>query len=351
MGTVSASKLSLLQKCQLWPTLPHADDPPGEAALTGTALHAMIGAEISGEAPPTPPEGADVDAARTGFGAWRDWWRTSKQAADLGRLWTAELPYAYDPATGEARELPTGGHRAYEGLRPGEIAGTADLVGRDGDAVVVGDWKGGRAEYVEPATTNPQLAFLALCAARTAGVARARVFLAFVRPEGLTLDVAELDAMDLDGFEVELRAALDAIPTAEPRTGAHCRFCPARAACPATEKDAAAVAGEDASRALVRVTRGELATPEQLGAAYERLVVLEDVLRAARDRVRTEVDRLGAVPLPSGRRLRLVDVSRETLSRASVKRALGGDADGVLDMLRSRGAIETTQSRQLREGR
>lgn len=157
--------------------------------------------------------------------------------------WAAEVAFSYDPATDTARELGRGLSRDYSGAKPGEIPGSADVVGVTDTEAVVLDWKFG-GWNVPPAADNWQLRFYALCAARAYGKPRAVVGIVKLREDGSHwFDRAELDELDLEAVAAELRGLLERALAEEahvakggtPRTvrGPHCKYCPALPYCPA----------------------------------------------------------------------------------------------------------------------
>src|SRR5580704_11443141 len=111
---------------------------------------------------------------------------------------SSEVKLAYDVVTGKGRIIGYGADRRYGTLGPNEIAGTADVAAHEDDGcVVIRDFKTGYAD-VEPARSNPQLAFYALAYASAVGASFARVGIIYTK--SMRLDVAELDALDLAAF-------------------------------------------------------------------------------------------------------------------------------------------------------
>jgi hypothetical protein len=131
--------------------------------------------------------------------------------------------------------------------------GTSDFAGRGAKRRVFADWKFGAgvavaATYPEPddptlETVNAQLLFY-ICGLRQAMpelfAAGLPIDAYIVQPRNQDPDqrvtVARgITGAELDAFEVALRAAAEAAFTADPprHRGAHCRFAPCRAICPA----------------------------------------------------------------------------------------------------------------------
>jgi len=210
----TASRLYLARECPPAFALPHLDVPT-EAAELGKARHAERDAQIeAGQIP-------EVLAKR-----WP------------GYAWRSELAYAYDYATGRGRILGRGLNRDYSSASPTEICGTADAVGyREHAPVVVIDWKG--FEEVECAATNVQLHFGALALTRAIGTDEAEVAIHY---EARPVDVASIDAFDLEAFAADILTIIEGIIAARARArmghelaykeGEHCKYCPAFHACP-----------------------------------------------------------------------------------------------------------------------
>lgn len=221
------SKASLLTICGWWArddvSYP-AEETTREATL-GNDAHAANAATINGE--PLP---ALSDEARALYRQWlTGWWEPRKHHG-----WRAEVAYALNPFTSEARELTLPGPRQYPDLGPEWLCGTADAVLVGDSAVMVDDFKTGR--HAPSAHGNGQLLSLALAAATVHGISRALVAITSVRPERLTASVVPLDRYELDTWRDTLAQAVARVPTAEPNPGPHCDelWCPARQACPAT---------------------------------------------------------------------------------------------------------------------
>ncbi len=205
------------------------EDESGEGADTGTYVHSLVEANLNGICDPVavPPK-ANVSRAAIIVDRFIDWWETGN--ANLP--WQTEAPYAISLSSGVGRRLPSNGPRDYSAATADEIAGTADLIAITSDAVVIYDIKTTlRPEYTTEAPSNKQLLTLALAATRAHDRDRARVGLLFANEYEVRLETAEFDALDLDMFESELRIATASIPTSDPASGRHCRFCKARAVC------------------------------------------------------------------------------------------------------------------------
>lgn len=169
-----------------------------------------------------------------------------------GYTWLAEVAFALDIATLDARVLGRGIGRNYgEPRTPFERFGTADALGWGGGRnLVIVDKKG--FDLVTEAATNPQLRFLALAASRVYRPERVEVA---ILHELTGLDVAEVDLFDLDITipgqlrDVELgiaKARSDkraGLPVAF-NTGRWCRWCDGYHDCP-KQKELLALARRD----------------------------------------------------------------------------------------------------------
>ncbi len=173
-------------------------------------------------------------------------------------LWCVEPGYAYHLKTTGVRG-PFEREPGAEG-GPWEVCGSADLVFRRADGVLVAaDWKpdkGATARVGSLAADHHQLYFLALCASRVHGAsAGVRVELRYYSEEGVRIDVADLDAADLALFEADLLSLgplgqnrLAEYP--QPLPGWHCEGLH----CRAHARTCSATTGMVAASGLARVT-------------------------------------------------------------------------------------------------
>jgi hypothetical protein len=163
----------------------------------------------------------------------------------MGAIAAAEVAVAYDLATDKARVLGLGIRRAYS-VGPTEIAGTIDLqIVVDGERATVVDYK--RWEDVGAPDENEQTLFYGLVTARLFKLAEVRLVVAYVGKNdhgevvlNRPLVTAVVDELDLAAFVQRLRwIALRvkeqtgrAVP--DVRVSKQCKWCNAKADCPAT---------------------------------------------------------------------------------------------------------------------
>jgi hypothetical protein len=151
--------------------------------------------------------------------------------------WVAERAFAYNPTDDVARQLPRLEHRDYSSAIHGEtVAGTADLLWIEGDAVSVADWKT-TVEGAPDVDAHAQLEWLALMAARSYGYDAARVITLKVTEAGVfPSEPIYLDMFQLAEIADRIRRDVAGLEGSEPIPGEHCtgRYCRAVSVCPAT---------------------------------------------------------------------------------------------------------------------
>lgn len=275
---ITASSLSRLLNCPGSAVLPRAENA-SVWADAGTSEHADLAEQLStGDLP-------DYIARVVPAGS------------------RSEVALAFDVSTGIGRVLGENLGRSYGELAPFEICGSCDVVGVDGNAVVVVDYKTGFVD-VEPAATNPQLAFYALAAARALGKQRAIVRIVYTKRQWI--NEAELDALDMAAFGNQLkslhrRVALSQATKFEgtpvsTREGSWCRHCASRPYC--GSKNALLV--QIATQGLAAIGDSVM-TPDRAAAAYEQLVRIEQLVKDAKARLHTFVVEQGPINLGNGK--------------------------------------------------
>jgi len=320
----------------------------GEAALFGSAVHAFAEVWIRERNKAGKPSRQAIeqiakyqDDARFKVvtGHLRTWLEENCQAG-----WLPEVAFAWDHTTDTGREIRGDYQRDYRSLTATELAGTADVVVRGAHAVQVYDFKTGKADAD---SYGAQMGALALFVARAWNVERATAIVVKVDEDGVREHPVAFDAMDLDGAAHELADNIAKIPASKPQPGAHCAemYCRLRSVCPATTSAMAELSAVPVADVIDLVTLA-IRTPEQAGAAHEKLRVIEDAVKAVKNQIRVVVEQNGSVPLANGHVLKLVETTRETFART---RLPPDRVDAVLEELRDLGALSYSKSKYLKE--
>ena len=330
---LTCSRLGLAAKCLYWlrPDVPH-EDVPSEARDVGTAFHALAAARINGHeavAGILTAAGPEVLAL---YGAAFD-----HTAPATGKR--AEVAYAFDPVTGNARELGVDIGRDYEkaGARPGEICGSADVVitiepllerwGLDGDelrevpgVIEVRDWKTG--QDCGPAAASTQLRGLGsmslLSQSRSYAVI---VGYDYVSPDGVRSVSAPLDPFTLrDVIPLELTVLADAVakdgPTSKPEPGEHCSslYCPARHHCPAQRALVETAAPSHVKHLpLLQDATAAITRPEAARAILAALDALDDLSKIWWSKLDAYADEHGPIDVGGGKAYRGWNETRESI--------------------------------------
>lgn len=226
MKGVSASKAALLGACAYsFRDSTIIVDSKGRAAVQGDEFHREI-------APIVETLTGEIPAKATKWLERRMIQGTAWVAKNHVAGWRTEVAYAYNPTTGEGRILGYNIGREYEkhGLKPGELAGSADIAVLSGETVIVWDWKTGRTIG---AGAQAQLEWLGLFAARATGAWHAKVIALHVTETGVIETEWFLDDVALWRVAEQLRIDVNAIEDAWPQPGSHCDncYCGARANC------------------------------------------------------------------------------------------------------------------------
>lgn len=241
----------------------------------------------------------------------------------------AEITFAWDPKTGKARVLGCDLARDYAGALPGELVGTADISGEAGDFVIVVDYKTGNADA---AKGNWQMISLAVMAAAAFGKSKAKIALAFVRPDGsIGWDTAELSAMDLDGYADELAELCAEILSAREEgpsrsetldEGAWCNYCPALMVCPAKALHAIEIVGRAQTTDLESVNEEIVAlTPVEAGVAWDRVKIGLKLLGKMKESLQLYAERQ-PIELASGKVIRPISMNNRTIEKKPVLQAI-----------------------------
>lgn len=243
-----------------------------------------------------------------------------------------EVKLAWDVFSDVGRILGYGAGRNYDGAQSTEIVGSCDVIGVDGDTVIILDWKTGFAD-VEPAATNSQLWFYALAAARALGCSSAIVRIVYTKRGGFC-DQHEIGPLELAEFASELRDLNVRIEAAKrdhrdgkpvnTYEGSWCKHCSSKAHCPS--KNALLV--QLSSKGLAIIGDSAL-TPDRAADAYREFVRIEQLVKDARARLESYVTENGPIDLGNGKLFgRFVREGKRKLDGATavaVIRQLGGE--------------------------
>lgn len=275
--------------------------------ITASALGRLLNCPGSVVLPKAETASEWADAGHAEHAELADMVRTGTLPDSLARLVPpgsrVEVALAFDVALRTARIVGEDIGRNYGTPGAFEIVGSCDVIGIDGDAAVIVDWKTGYRD-VEPAATNPQMAFYALAATRALGLDRAVVRIVYTKTGAV--DAAELDALELAAFADQLerllvrvsaqQAARNDASGVSTREGSWCRHCPVnKSHCPSK------------SALLVQIANGGLRvvgepalTPERARIAYQQVVAVRSMLDDAEKRLQTWVKENGAIDLGNG---------------------------------------------------
>lgn len=312
MNRITASRTALLLQCHGAANLPWVDSTSA-AAEDGTRKHAImdrrgIALEDWLERLKTVPE---CEAAHDAWCAW-----VAEQGISIGPFdmrteyglgidLVDRIPYLWEP--------PAGSHRAYDGIPPHVLPGTADVfaIGVDQDerdVVVVCDWKFGQ-ELVS--ADAPQLRTLLAAAAMPHVHARAIAVVVQVPPGGRAyVSHVELTRDELMDHVDALAAAHASAATGATvlTLGPECKYCPAQLACPA-QLDA-----------MVRVIHHEgPVTLERAGHVWMELRQAKKRLELIEERIKAMADQPAGIPLPNGKTLAMVDRTRTSMDAKALE--------------------------------
>lgn len=349
MNRLTFSKLELVEACGFAfnPAAPEVGEISSTDAAIGNAYHGVYATVVNHGMGSGPAQLVDAEIRKAGLDPEK--YRAQVQGLDPVRsacalaaqhcTLRAEVAVAFDPTTGEARDLGQEIDRAYV-LKPGEIAGTADLVWTEVDPVnrevtlVVADHKSGfRSEWtVTPAERNAQLAALAVALSRLVDCDRVRVELRF--PKDGAEEVVDahtyslLDLAEVEDRIVELAKRPESSP--EPTPGIHCTqgWCPIRATCPATTQAMDKIvpaegASEDWPIAITDAS--QIQGPRHAAWIIHRAKAVETAARILIEACKRWSDANGPVPLDGGQQWGpIITQPNETID---------GDVDGLVATL------------------
>jgi len=335
----SGSYLYRTTHCPPSQALPHVRITSADAAR-GTAGH--------GHLERVPKMGVDASLAQAPI-EYRDLCENiDLDGLPLGPECKQEVTYRFDLHTGRAELIGCSLSRRYGERNDRYVYGTIDVD----EPGAVADYKfDGYESNTEPAESNHQLLFAALCKARVEGLSEVRGRLIHFRPDGSHWqESAAHDAFALDAFEQELRSTIRRVREAEALVargetpsvsrGDWCRYCPAAASCPAVVSLIRAVALEPAKTA--DEIRAAL-TPATARAAYLRLQEIKAALNPVSSALYLYASEF-PIDLGDGRVYGPVETRRETIdarkARAVLAEKYGPEvAEAACDFTTSKTAI------------
>lgn len=347
MNRITASRTALLLQCHGAPNLPWVQTTSA-AAEDGTRKHAImdrrgIGLQAWYDRLDTVPE------CRTAWDAFGTWLNEHQICATEQTIaWETGLGIDLVDRTALEWQPPAGSHRAYDGIAPHVLAGTADLIATGTDAderevLIVCDWKFGQ-ELVS--ADAPQLRTLLAAAAKRRPNARAIALVVQV-PHGAGSGAAwggraHVSWVEYTHEELEDHVDALAIAHADAATGTQtltpgpeCKYCPAQLACPA-QLDA-----------MVRVIHHEgPVTLDRAGQIWLELRQAKKRLELIEERIKAMADQPAGIPLPNGKTLAMVDRTRASVDAKALEAVarFHGASDEEID-----GCRTTTAYRQAAE--
>lgn len=285
-----------------------------------------------------------LDKWLSGDNAWKIDFRKWRTEREVG------LAYNYTDDTARRIRPPDEKTHIYYDAYDHEFPGAADLFAQmiafaraKDSTILILDHKSGF--LIPQPCESGQLKSLALAACRLTGAKRAIIGFPHAPGDSTPVVLAdELSANELDTHRDALRSAFGRIGDQSLKPGDHCKYCPAMSVCPA----------HTSALAEMRGSSSALATPEDVGAAHQKLTQIRslfkqyDAMIAAE--LRAYVRKHGACPRPDGAVVDLIERSYESLSKASIIRALGPLEGGrMIQKLTKLGCVEENKRVELRK--
>lgn len=272
--------------CPASAVLPQKYEPAGPAAERGTRIHDEYASAVDARAP---------------------------HVTALPFDWTAEahveVAYAYDVAEDSGRVLGYRVGRRYPPVGPSELKGSADLVLTAERSAEVIDWKTG---YSRGYTWQPRI--YALAAARAHRVSTVSTALVYLDSAGPEIVREKFSAFGLAALARDVRQIVrrvDESDGTDVHPGDHCKWCPAKHACPA---HATALATLRTTSWVDRLD-AELQTPTGIALWQRRLPMIAGALDTVKERIRSAVEQAGgSLSLGDGTALRLATSTRASIS-------------------------------------
>lgn len=309
---------SVTYRCSQLPTVwlcPESGNPqPGEVVLnlsnepaeTGTAFHRWMAAHIDGTE-------LDQDSLAREHGVDADELKMlcamgCKALAELGRY----LEKSEDPLRTEVALMTALDEHAT-------IVGSGDIVGRQGDTLLIVDWKTGRLDT----DFAHQLRGYALSAVGEMSAATGHQFsdvvviTVYVR-QGVW-DVDKLTVDQLNAWAQEFsRRIKNGRGTFNP--GAHCQYCRRASSCPGRREMVRAACADLQVAEWTPETR--LASGPKIGETLGKLKILVDLAEQFRAVVKEDVLQHGPLPTGPGRQLAILTVNKRELDAGKARPVL-----------------------------
>lgn len=356
----TASKTALLLQCPrpFSEGVELEEQNAGEAAIYGTKFHNLMAAKLRNPTS-TPWQSllvqADdnndlVDHALSAYAELQAWMLPEGNPFGL-QFEVAEVETSrcldLTKSSGGVRNItlrdPDGDHE-YVDLAEHELAGTADVILEaetpTGIFRCVLDHKTGEHEeyYVRPSQLEQMQALAAMWEADAVAILHT--------PKSVP-PIVYAEPVSLDRFRHKLWQAHRLLDSGFLRTGPECKFCPAKASCPA--KQGELIASTTALVAKV-VGRSELAHSSlDKGRFHMMLTELDKLASNARKQLREDVRGGEVIERPDSKCLELVIKNVERLSKKSILEAYGKKrGEEVLQTLRDDGALSEVPQEELR---
>lgn len=276
--------------CPASAVLPQRYEPAGPAAERGTRIHADYANAVDALAPVVTALPFDWSAERH-----------------------VEVGYAYDVRQDTGRVLGYRLERSYPPVGPTELKGSADLtlVG-DRDATVV-DWKTG---HTRGYAWQPRI--YALAAARAHRVPTVSTALVYLDASPVEIVRETYSPFGLARLAKDLRALVARVAEATPNDvtpGDHCKWCPAKHACPAWGTELATMR----TTSWLDRLDAELQTPTGIAMWQRRLPMLRELTDTVKEHVTQAVQKAGGtLALEDGTTLKLTTNTRSSISADDV---------------------------------
>ena len=305
MKNVTGSKLPILKHCQFFArddVSYHEDTERGAAATRGVSIHEAI---------------SDSDLSKVVFEDLGPTQRGVNYLNDLrlrGYEVETEVPFAFDATSSRARRLPGGQHRDYSSALQHEIPFTVDYVAYSARDVEVGDWKTGYGAHVDRTSGNWQVGIAAIAAAELFNAETVTGKIHYLDTD--FTDIYRFSATELRFLASDIQRVIQTVDGSQPNPGDHCKYCPARLACPAVASAISSVAASPGVRwSLDRITLQNDALMAMHLPALKAAV--DAVEKALKSRCKE------GLPLPNGKIWKPIVQRRVSIDTEKVKAELG----------------------------